>query len=144
MADVRQHEQLPVDDLTGKTGGFGDPNGVPAKGNPNKAPNINKIGSFGLPAGEGYGNGTGGARGARGVVESAGFGNGVSKGDPNARGSAGRGGVQSTSFGDAAPTAGGANNSTAAARTTKPERTPVEILHKPRPTYTEQARQLRI
>lgn len=127
-----------------QTGGFGDPNGVPAKGDPNKAANINKIGSFGLPAGEGYGNGTGGTRGVRGVVESAGFGNGVSKGDPNVRGSAGRGGVQSTSFGNAAPTAGGAGNPAAAARTSKPERTPVEILHKPRPSYTDQARQLRI
>jgi len=127
-----------------QTGGFGDPNGVPAKGDPNKAANINKVGSFGLPPGEGYGNGTGGARGARGVVESAGFGNGVSKGDPNARGSAGRAGVQSTSFGDAAPSTGGASNNAAAARTAKPERTPVEILHKPRPTYTDQARQMRI
>jgi TonB family protein len=127
-----------------QTGGFGDPNGVPAKGNPNKPANINRVGSFGLPPGYGYGNGTGGTKGARGVVESAGFGNGISKGDPNARGSAGRGGVQSTSFGDAAPSAGGAGNTVAASRTTKPERTPVEILHKPRPTYTEQARQMRI
>jgi TonB family protein len=127
-----------------QTGGFGDPNGVPAKGNPNKPANINRVGSFGLPPGHGYGNGTGGTKGARGVVESAGFGNGVSKGDPNARGSAGRGGVQGTSFGDAAPTAGAPASSNAAARTAKPERTPVEILHKPRPTYTEQARQMRI
>lgn len=127
-----------------QTGGFGDPNGVPAKGDPNKPANINRVGSFGLPPGHGYGNGTGGTKGARGVVESAGFGNGVSKGDPNARGSAGRGGVQGTSFGDAAPTAGAPANSNAAARTAKPERTPVEILHKPRPTYTEQARQMRI
>lgn len=127
-----------------QTGGFGDPNGVPAKGDPNKAANINRAGSFGLPAGLGYGNGTGGTRGARGVVESAGFGNGVSKGDPNARGSTGRGGVQSTSFGDAAPTAGGAGSPGPAARSSKSERTPVEILHKPNPLYTDEARQLRI
>lgn len=128
-----------------QTGGFGDPNGVPAKGSPNKAANINRVGSFGLPPGHGYGNGTGGTKGARGVVESAGFGNGISKGDPNARGSAGRGGVQGTSFGDAAPTAGGAGASVASTqRTSKPERTPVEILHKPNPAYTDRARQLRI
>ncbi len=127
-----------------QTGGFGDPNGVPAKGDPNKAANINRVGSFGLPAGMGNGNGTGGTRGVRGVVESAGFGNGVSKGDPNARGSAGRGGVQSTGFGDAAPSAGASGSPGPSARTSKPERTPVEILHKPNPAYTDEARELRI
>ncbi len=128
-----------------ETGGFGDPNGVPAKGDPNKAANINRAGSFGLPPGHGYGNGTGGTKGARGVVESAGFGNGVSKGDPNPRSSPGRGGVQSTSFGDAAPSAGNAGApSGAALRTAKAERVPVEILHKPNPAYTDRARQLRI
>ncbi|MGH9861602.1 MAG: energy transducer TonB [Candidatus Acidiferrales bacterium] len=134
--------------LTGKrasevqTGGFGDPNGVPAKGRNDKAPNINKLGSFGLPPGYGQGNGTGGTRGARGVVESAGFGNGVAKGDPNARGNSGRA-VQGTAFGDAAPSASaGAPPQTA--RAAKPERVAVEILQKPNPAYTAEARQRRI
>ena len=35
------------------------------------------VGSFDLPAGGGYGNGSGGNSGARGTVASAGFGNGV-------------------------------------------------------------------
>src|SRR5579864_3098235 len=60
-----------------QTGGFGDPNGIPAKANDGKVVNIAQSGSFDLPAGPGYGNGTGGASGVRGVVASAGFGNGV-------------------------------------------------------------------
>src|SRR6266404_4892652 len=49
-----------------QTGGFGDPNGLPGKGNPNKTTNINRLGSPALPGGPGYGNGTGGDKGARG------------------------------------------------------------------------------
>jgi TonB family protein len=128
-----------------QTGGFGDPNGVPATGRPDKAPNINRVGSAGLPPGYGYGNGTGGTRGARGVVTSAGFGNGVAQGNPGARSSSGRGGVASTGFGDAAPSAGGSGRpSPVAAQPAKSDRIPVEILHKPNPSYTEQARQKRI
>ncbi len=125
-----------------QTGGFGDPNGVPATGRTDKAPNINRVGSFGLPPGYGQGNGTGGTRGARGVVESAGFGNGVAKGGPNARGNPGRA-VRGTAFGDAAPSAG-AGAPPQAARAAKPERVAVEILQKPNPAYTAEARRRRI
>ena len=126
-----------------QTGGFGDPNGVPAKGNPNKPANINRVGSFGMPPGYGYGNGTGGTKGTRGVVASAGFGNGVSKGDPGARGSSGRGGVQGTSFDSAAPS-GDLVRPAASLQPAKANRTPVEILQKPNPRYTDEARKLRI
>lgn len=126
-----------------QTGGFGDPNGVPAKGRTDKTPNINRVGSFGLPPGYGHGNGTGGTQGARGVVASAGFGNGISQGDPGRRGSAG-GGVQATGFGDAAPSSEAGARSAAAPRPATVERTPVEILHKPNPRYTDRARELRI
>ncbi len=60
-----------------QTGGFGDPNGLPGKGDPNKAGNVNRLGSPALPVGEGYGNGTGGKEGIRGTVASTGFGNGT-------------------------------------------------------------------
>ena len=60
-----------------QTGGFGDPNGVPAKTTQTRAINIAQAGGFDMPTGPGYGNGTGGAKGARGVVASTGFGNGV-------------------------------------------------------------------
>ena len=57
-----------------QTGGFGDPNGVPASDTHGRPVTIARAGSFDLPAGPGYGNGTGGAHGARGVVASTGFG----------------------------------------------------------------------
>ena len=60
-----------------QTGGFGDPNGVPGNGDPNKSTNINRKGSPALPGGPGYGNGTGGDKGIRGTVASTGFGNGT-------------------------------------------------------------------
>ena len=55
-----------------QTGGFGDPNGIPGPGNPNRAGNINQAGSPQLPGGPGYGNGSGGAQGVRGTVASEG------------------------------------------------------------------------
>jgi len=55
-----------------QTGGFGDPNGVPGPGNPNKAANINQAGSPNLPGGPGSGNGSGGAQATRGTVASDG------------------------------------------------------------------------
>src|SRR5215469_3326054 len=87
-----------------QTGGFGDPNGVPAKENSNGKPaTIAAVGSFDLPAGPGYGNGTGGAKGVRGVVASTGFGNGVATGDGSGRvnTSRGNGVVRQAGFGDA-------------------------------------------
>ncbi len=60
-----------------QTGGFGDPNGVPANVHGSNRSNIATVGSFDLPAGGGHGNGSGGASGARGTVASVGFGNGV-------------------------------------------------------------------
>src|SRR5579862_5380467 len=81
-----------------QTGGFGDPNGMPGPANPNKHGNINTSGSFNLPTGPGYGNGTGGDKGARGTVASAGFGNGTAI-DPSAGGKGGqKGTIQSGGF----------------------------------------------
>ena len=60
-----------------QTGGFGDPNGVAGPSDPNKRANIGQFGNPALPPGPGYGNGTGGANGQRGIVASTGFGNGV-------------------------------------------------------------------
>src|SRR6202140_3464929 len=85
---------LPVDKV--QTGGFGDPNGLAGKGNPNKGTNINRLGSPALPGGPGYGNGTGGDKGALGTVASTGFGNGTA--NPPAGGK--RGAVQNTGFAD--------------------------------------------
>jgi TonB family protein len=121
-----------------QTGGFGDPNGIPAKANPGKAVNVAALGSFDLPSGPGSGNGTGGAKGSPGVVASSGFGNGTAV--PVVRNQAGT--VQKSGFGDA---------EVSAAATTHPHTSeavakalPAEILSKPTPTYTQEARNLRI
>jgi len=120
-----------------QTGGFGDPNGVPGKSDKDRKLTIASVGSFDLPTGPGNGNGVGGAHGKPGVVASAGFGDGMAgagSGDRNPRGAVSTGG-----FGDAS------NAQPSARRTTRqPDTTPVEILSKPRPLYTAEARQLRI
>jgi TonB family protein len=124
-----------------QTGGFGDPNGVPAKTTQTRAVNIAQAGGFDMPTGPGYGNGTGGANGARGVVASTGFGNGVATG--NASTSAPRGTVRQAGFGDAdvpaPPTVQSRPAAQAAAKIV-----PAEILSKPTPIYTEEARAKRI
>jgi len=124
-----------------QTGGFGDPNGVPAQPKNGRPVTIAQSGSFDLPSGPGYGNGTGGARGARGVVASAGFGNGVATGDASSRVSA-HGAVRQGGFGDADAAA------TAQARPKPAEQAPkvlpAEIISKPLPVYTEEARKLRV
>ena len=128
-----------------QTGGFGDPNGVPAHANTNGKPaTIAQMGSFDLPAGPGYGNGTGGAKGARGVVASTGFGNGVATGDGSGRINASRGNgvVRQAGFGDAdAAAAPQARPKTAEVA---PRIVPAEILSKPTPAYTDEARRMRV
>jgi TonB family protein len=123
-----------------QTGGFGDPNGVPARTTQTRAVNIASSGGFDMPTGPGYGNGTGGAKGVRGVVASTGFGDGVATG--NARTASSQGSVRQAGFGDAdvpAPPTVQSRPAQAAARMV-----PAEILSKPVPNYTEEARTQRI
>lgn len=116
-----------------QTGGFGDPNGVPTNNKMDRNPNIAQAGGFDMPAGPGEGNGTGGAKGARGVVASTGFGNGVAVGGP----SGAHGTVQQGGFSDQQAVATTPRvRPTAAVSNTKP----VEILFKPKPVYTDEAR----
>ena len=92
-----------------------------------------------MPTGPGNGNGTGGANGARGVVASTGFGNGVATGNSSAP----RGTVRQAGFGDAdipaPPTVQSRPAAQAAAKIV-----PAEILSKPTPIYTDDARAKRI
>jgi TonB family protein len=121
-----------------QTGGFGDPNGVPARAKQTQAVNIAQAGGFDMPVGPGYGNGTGGAKGERGVVASAGFGSGVAISDtPNARGI-----VRQAGFGDADVPA--QRTASHAAAATNANMTPAEILSKPTPVYTPEARAKKI
>jgi len=129
---------LPVHQV--QTGGFGDPNGMPGPGDPNKRTNANRQGSPLLPGGPGYGNGTGGDKGARGTVASTGFGNGVAVPPPGGNGK--RGNVQTGGFSDATTAAEPAEKKKAASADNAT--TPVDILEKPHPVYTAEGRNLKI
>jgi TonB family protein len=121
-----------------QTGGFGDPNGVPAQSGANRGgAAIAQTGSFDMPAGAGYGNGTGGAHGIRGTVASAGFGSGTATQNAVA---SGRGVIQS-GFGDTRAASDAPRQHMIAAQ---PDSVPVEIVSKPKPVYTDEARQLHI
>jgi TonB family protein len=125
-----------------QTGGFGDPNGVPASDTHGRPVTIAQAGSFDMPAGPGFGNGTGGAHGARGVVASTGFGNGIATGDSSGKVSGSRAVVHQGAFGDA-------DVVTASQPKAKPAESiaktlPAEITFKPLPTYTEEGRKLKI
>jgi len=126
--------KAPVDKV--QTGGFGDPNGLPGKGDPNKAANINRQGLPTLPGGPGYGNGTAGDKGIRGTVQSTGFGNNTAIAPQGGK----RGAVQSTGFGD--QTVAEAPKKKAAP--TEGATTPVDILDKPKPAYTAEGRSLKL
>jgi TonB family protein len=121
-----------------QTGGFGDPNGVPGKGNPNKATNVNRAGLPTLPGGPGYGNGSGGDKGLRGIVASTGFGNGIATPPPPP---AKHGSVQSTGFADETVAAEAPKKKAASSEGAT---TPVDILDKPRPEYTAEGRSMKI
>jgi TonB family protein len=122
-----------------QTGGFGDPDGVAANGKTNHAANIAVKGSFDLPPGPGTGNGTGGAKGAKGVIASTGFGNGVAVGSP---GGSSHGSIQQGGFADERAVAAGPKVKQASAVS---KTTPVQILFKPEhPPYTDEGRAKKI
>jgi TonB family protein len=99
-----------------QTGGFGDPNGVKSHGDGKSQVTISSLGSFDMPSGPGYGNGTGGVHGKAGIVSPSGF--------------------------DAKPDA---SISSAVVHSPVHESgKPVEILGRGRPDYTEEGRKLGI
>jgi TonB family protein len=125
-----------------QTGGFGDPNGLPAKNSGHPA-NIGTVGAFDLPAGPGAGNGTAGSSGVRGIVADSGFGAAAAplsnrSGNPSATA-------------DRNVRQGGFEQVQAATPTVTPKKTDsgppdkaAEIISKPRPEYTDEARKLRL
>ena len=123
-----------------QTGGFGDPQGVPAHDAQNKPANIARLGSFDLPPGAGAGNGTAGAHGVSGVVASSGFGNGSA---PRGTAVPNESAVRSAGFGSsqAQPTSPVAPQRAVSA---EPKVIPAEILFKPTPIYTDEARKLHV
>jgi TonB family protein len=102
-----------------QTGGFGDPNGVKGVGNGNSKLTIASVGSFGMPSGPGYGNGTGGAHGKAGIGSS----------------------VQTSGFDS---TAAASSPTTKASVPQHDAGKAVEILGHVKPAYTEEGRKLGI
>jgi TonB family protein len=132
----------PIDKV--QTGGFGDPNGL--KPNANSKPGAKLVasaaGSFDMPMGQGQGNGSGGAKGIKGTVASANFGDGIA--------TPGRGDGRSGGQGHAVQTSGfgtqevAQNTGHALRMDSGPASTGVEITAKPNPVYTEEARNLKV
>jgi TonB family protein len=121
-----------------QTGGFGDPNGLQGTGKQAAKLYAAQAGGFDMPVGPGQGNGSGGAKGIKGTIASADFGSGIatgSKGD--GRGS----GVSTGGFGAEQVVHGGQKLAQADAG---PATTPVEIISKPQPVYTNEARALKL
>ncbi len=146
-------------------GGFGDPNGVSPNDRSKNSPVLMaKVGSFDMP--EGGGKSGGGGQGNTGVVRQTAFGDGGTA----AHTSSGSGGkaraVQQSGFGDDSSAGSGngrrntpqtvhtgafgetpAHAESAAlprAKPITPAVTPVEILSKPKPAYTQEARNLKL
>jgi len=139
-----------------RIGGFGDPNGVRPSETSNAPTTLARVGQFDLSAGADHGSG--GRRGAvavgqsgfastagvqsanthRGAVVSGGFGDAEAG---TGSGAGQRGVVRNGGFGDAAASAA---PPAATRRVTSPAATPVEILYKPKPAYTQEARNLKI
>jgi TonB family protein len=123
-----------------QTGGFGDPNGLKGEGKQGAKLYAAQAGGFDMPAGPGQGNGSGGAKGIKGTVASADFGNGIAtggKGDGRSNGQ----GVATGGFGSEQVVHGGPKISPV---DSGPASTPVEITFKPNPVYTEEARSLKL
>jgi len=141
---------------TVKTGGFGDPQGVKPNPSATRPATIAAVGSFSAAPGVGA-TGAGAAR--AGAVQGIQFGSGVANGVP---GGHDRGTVASAGFsngvvggtghagshGTVAQANFGGNEygpaSAPPARTQEAATTPIVVLAKPLPTYTPEARQLKI
>lgn len=118
-----------------QTGGFGDPNGLPADSS-DKRGSIVRAGFASLPPGLGYGNGTGGLSGARGAVAKVGFGEDAETSSVPRRSGAV---VKSSGFEAATEVPPGAKIKEVEA---SPPVQPVVILEKPNAVYSDEARKL--
>jgi TonB family protein len=121
-----------------QTGGFGDPNGLQGTGKQAAKLYAAQTGSFEMPVGAGQGNGSGGAKGIKGTVASADFGNGIANGDGRSSHS---GGVATGGFGSEQVVHGGPKLIQVDAG---PPTNAVEITFKPQPVYTDEARSMKL
>jgi TonB family protein len=121
-----------------QTGGFGDPNGLKGTGKEGAKLYAAQTGSFDMPGGPGQGNGSGGAKGIKGTVASADFGNGIATGS---KGDGRSSGVSTGGFGAEQVVHNGPK---LAQLDSGPATTAVEITYKPQPVYTDEARGLKL
>ncbi len=130
------------------SGGFGDPHGLPGAADPSKRVNIAHVGGFDNDIGSGYGSGSGngtgvGGGGGRGNgigVAGAGFGGGSAFATGKSEGPKA---VEKSGFQNAAL----ATQTPVKAKIAAPEApqpASVELLSKPNPEYTDEARRLGI
>jgi TonB family protein len=125
-----------------QTGGFGDPNGLKGEGRQAAKLYAAQAGGFDMPVGAGQGNGSGGAKGIKGTVASADFGNGIANGGNGDGRSNGKGiAVATGGFGSEQVVHSGPKIVQA---DSGPATTPVEITFKPNPVYTDEARSLKL
>jgi TonB family protein len=127
-----------------QTGGFGDPFGIKGVGKAGAHLVVSQGGagsSFDLPQGPGYGNGSGGKNGAKGIIPSTGFGNGIATGNSNSNGGGGGG---HKVIADTGLNTQVAEVKKLAVVEEKPKTTPVKVLSKPSPAYTEEAKKLHL
>lgn len=138
-ADAAKAERKPAEL---KVGGFGDPSGVPPSSDARPSPvAMAQVGSFDLPPGGGHTGG--GGRNTSGGVHQTSFGSvGDLAGTPGATGH-GNGAVHTGAF-EESSSAAPQGVTPARARPVEPVFTPVEILSKPKPSYTEEARNLKL
>jgi TonB family protein len=123
-----------------QTGGFGDPNGLTGTGKQGAKLYAAQAGGFDMPVGPGQGNGSGGAKGIKGTIASADFGNGIATGGKGDGRSSGQG-VATGGFGAQQVVHQGPKIAQA---DSGPASTPVEITFKPNPVYTDEARSLKL
>jgi len=123
-----------------QTGGFGDQSSVTDRGDPKRnTVTVTSLGSFDAPSGTGNGNGTAGSSGIRGTVRATAFGDAASYSAATEHNS---GHLSAASgFGDAVRQGG---HPAVQRVQDNPDLSPVQIVYKPLPAYTPEARRQRI
>jgi TonB family protein len=122
-----------------QVGGFGDPHGVPPSDNARpSAATLSKVGAFDMPDGAGH-SGRGGNSQTGAEIRQTGFGTSGDQGRPKPVATAQV--VHPTAFGDATLTPPPAAKKV---ENIADNQTPVQILSKPKPVYTPEARELRL
>jgi len=129
-------------------GGFGDPRGLPGAADPSKRVNIAHVGAFDNDAGPGYGSGNGNGTGVGGNggrsngngMAGAGFGGGSAFATGKSEGpkAVEKSGFQNAELATQAPA------KPKQAAPAAPQPAAVELLSKPNPQYTDEARRLGI